>query len=304
MKLYTSDRFTLPLPEGHTFPAVKYRRLRERVEAEGVVGPDDLIEAPPASEAELLRVHDAEYVRKVLEGDLSAQEVRVIGLPWSPQLVERSRRSVGGTIAASRAALRDGIAVNLAGGTHHAFADHGAGYCVFNDAAVAARALQAERLVNRVLLIDLDVHQGDGSAAIFADDASVFTLSVHGAKNYPLRKQRSDLDVELPDGTRDDAYLEAVRAGIDEALATFPADLAIYLAGADPFEGDRLGRMAVSREGLAARDRLVFDRCRARHLPVAVTMAGGYARDIDDTVAIQLQTVREAALQFHRDDPP
>lgn len=299
MKVYSTDRFVLPLPAGHTFPAVKYTRLRERLLAEGVVRSEEILEGPAATDAELLRIHTPEYVRKVAEGTLSTAEVREIGLPWSPELVERSRRSVGATIAAAREALEEGIAVNLAGGTHHAFPDHGAGYCVFNDAAVAARAMQAERRAHRILLIDLDVHQGDGSAVIFQDDPSVFTLSVHGVKNYPMRKQRSDLDIVLPDKTGDEPYLEAVRAGLVGAFERFEPDLAIYLAGADPFEGDRLGRLAVSMEGLAERDRIVLDRCRVEELPVAVTMAGGYAREIEDTVAIQVETVRRAA-DLHR----
>jgi acetoin utilization deacetylase AcuC-like enzyme len=295
VRVFYCDHYVLPLPPGHTFPIAKYRLLRERVVAEGIVAEADLVEPPAASEADLLRVHTAEYVRKVFTGTLSADEARAIGLPWSPGLVERSRRSVGGTTGAARAALAEGVGVNLAGGTHHAFPDRGSGYCVFNDVAVAARALQAEGAVRNVVVLDLDVHQGDGTAVVFAGDPSVFTLSVHGAKNFPLRKQRSDLDLELPDGTGDGAYLEAVERGVAEAIERSGAELAFYLAGADPFAGDRLGRMGVSREGLAARDALVLDACRGAGLPVAVCMAGGYGKDIADTVAIQAETVRAAA---------
>ena len=295
MNVYATDQFALPLPAWHTFPAAKYARLRLRVVEAGIVGPGEILTPAAATDEELLRVHDPGYVRRACEGTLSEAEVREIGLPWSPELVERSRRSCGATIEACRAALKDGVAVNLAGGTHHAHAGKGAGYCVFNDAAIAARALQAEGRVRRVVVLDCDVHQGDGTAAIFAEDPTVYTLSVHGARNYPLRKQRSDLDIELEDGTRDDVYLDAVDRGTRAALGAAGADLAIYLAGADPFERDRLGRMAVSMAGLAERDRLVFGLCRAAGLPVAVAMAGGYAREIAETVAIQLQTIREAA---------
>jgi acetoin utilization deacetylase AcuC-like enzyme len=272
----------------------KYARLRQRVVAAALVAPEDLVVPHAATDEELLRVHDPDYLRRVCEGSLSAEEVRVLGLPWSAALVERSRRSCGASIEACRAALEDGMAVNLAGGTHHASHDRGAGYCVFNDAAVATRTLQAEGRVRRVVILDCDVHQGDGTAAIFANDPTVFTFSIHGARNYPLRKPPSDLDVGLADGTGDAAYLDALDRGVREALERAGAELAIYLAGADPFAGDRLGRLAVSKQGLAEPDRLVFQRCRAAGLPVAVTMAGGYARDVEDTVEIHLRTVREA----------
>jgi acetoin utilization deacetylase AcuC-like enzyme len=235
----------------------------------------------------------------VAGGALSEREVRRIGLPWSPELVERSRRSVGGTIAACHAALADGIAVSLSGGTHHAFADHGEGFCIFNDCAVAAWTMQAENRVRRVVIIDCDVHQGNGTASILADDPTVFTFSIHGAKNFPFHKERSDLDVELTDGADDATYLAALTAGMDAALAAAHADLAIYLAGADPFAGDALGRLALSKPGLAERDRLVLDRCRRARLPVAVVMAGGYARQIQDTVDIHLETVRICNAAAH-----
>jgi acetoin utilization deacetylase AcuC-like enzyme len=299
VKVYCTDQFAVPLPEGHTFPMAKYARLRQRVVAAALVAPEDLVVPHAPTDEELLRVHDRDYLRRVCEGSLSAEEVRALGLPWSAALVERSRRSCGATIEACRAALEDGVAVNLAGGTHHASRDRSAGYCLFNDAAVAARAMQAERRVRRVVILDCDVHQGDGTATIFAADPTVFTFSIHGAKNYPLRKPPSDLDVGLADGTGDAAYLEALDRSVRRALERAGAELAIYLAGADPFAGDRLGRLAVSKHGLAERDRLVFRRCRAAELPVAVTMAGGYARDVEDTVEIHFRTVREAIPLSH-----
>jgi acetoin utilization deacetylase AcuC-like enzyme len=294
MKVYRCDQFTYPLPPDHRFPAAKYGLLRQRVTDE-LVPPCELLTPTAATNAQLHRVHRPEYLEKVVSGKLTDREVRRIGLPWSPELVERSRRSVGGTIAACCDALIDGIAVNLSGGTHHAFPDHGAGYCIFNDVAVAGRALQAEGRARRILVVDCDVHQGDGTAAIFAGDSSVFTFSIHGARNFPLHKERSDLDVELPDATGDADYLNALDIGLERSLALACADLAIYLAGADPYVGDTLGRLALSKDGLAARDRLVFKQCRAAGLPVAVVMGGGYAKNIQDTVAIQLETVRIAA---------
>ncbi len=296
MQAFYSDTFTLPLPPEHRFPMGKYRRLREAVAAAGLVADGDLRVPPPATDEELLRAHDAGYVARVKTGTLSDREVRRLGFPWSPALVERSRRSVGGTIAAARAALANGVGLNLAGGTHHAFADRGEGFCVFNDVAVAARALQAEGAVERVAVLDCDVHQGNGTAAIFAGDPTVFTLSIHGRGNYPFVKETSDLDVELPDGAGDADYLAALDAGLDRALGGAP-QLAFYIAGADPFRGDRYGRLALSRDGLAERDRRVLARCGAKGLPVAVVMGGGYAA-VEAVVAIHLETVRAAAASL------
>jgi acetoin utilization deacetylase AcuC-like enzyme len=295
MNAFYCDHFALPLPDGHRFPMQKYRLLREQVLASGAISPEYLFVPKAATDEQLKRAHNADYVERVKSGQLTPQEMRRIGFPWSPQLVERSRRSVGGTICTCRAALADGIAVNLAGGTHHAFRDRGAGFCVFNDSAVAARAMQAEGRVRRIAILDCDVHQGNGTAAIFADDPSVFTFSIHGAKNYPFHKEQSDLDIELPDGTGDEAYLEALGKGLSLALKLADAQLAIYLAGADPYAGDRLGRLAMSKAGLAERDRVVMNRCRGAGIPVAVVMSGGYARDVQDIVDIHLQTVRIAA---------
>lgn len=295
MFAFYSDHFVLPLPEGHRFPMAKYSRLRARVLAEGVVAPERVVEAPAATWDELRLAHAAEYVRAVAEGRLPPEMQRRIGFPWSPGMVERSRRSAGATIAAARAAVRDGAAANLAGGTHHAFADRGEGYCVFNDVAVAARVLQRDRLVARVAVVDCDVHQGNGTAAIFAHDPSVFTFSMHGRKNFPFKKEVSDLDVELEDGTADDEYLRLLASHLPAVLDTPRPDLVFYLAGADPYVGDRLGRLRVTMAGLAARDAMVFAACAERRVPVAVVMSGGYAHDVDDIVQIHLTTIRTAA---------
>ena len=295
VKAFASDHFVLPLPEGHKFPMAKYTMLRRRVAGSGLLGDDDLLEAEAAADADLSRVHDADYLRRVTHGRLDEGEIRRIGFPWSPQLVERSRRSAGATVGACRAALEDGVGVNLAGGTHHAFTDRGEGFCVFNDSAVAARAMQAEGRACRVLVVDCDVHQGNGTAAIFATDPTVFTFSIHGAGNFPYRKETSDLDVALPDGTRDEAYLAALDRALPEALGKAKADLAIYVSGADPHEGDRFGRLKLTADGLAERDRRVLRSCRDAGLPVAVSMAGGYGRDVSATVEIHFTTVAIAA---------
>ncbi|MCH1570365.1 MAG: histone deacetylase [Longimicrobiales bacterium] len=285
------DQFVLPLPDHHRFPMEKYRLLRERVASDGRIQ----LEIPEAAtNHDLTRVHTAEYVARVTSGGLARDEIRRIGFPWSLELVERSRRSTGGTIHAAERAHRDGISVNLAGGTHHAFADGGEGFCVFNDVAVAVRSLQSRGIVDRCAVLDLDVHQGNGTAAIFRGDDSVFTLSVHGASNYPFRKETSDLDIGLDDGAGDDVFLSAVHEGVRRALGA-GVDLAFYIAGADPFEGDRLGRLAVSMNGLRERDRVVFDACEQAGTPVAVVMSGGYAEDVHDTVEIHATTVLEAA---------
>lgn len=295
MRAFYTDCFVLDLPAGHRFPMAKYARLRQRVVEEGVLRPEDLEIPAAATDEDLLRVHDAGYLKRVKEGSLRREEVRRLGFPWSEGLVERSRRSVGGTLEACRAALEDGCAVNLAGGTHHAFADQAEGFCVFNDAAVAARALQAQDRVKQVLILDCDVHQGNGTASIFANDPSVFTFSLHGRKNFPFRKELSDLDIELEDGTGDETYLALLEEGLDRTLRQLSADLVIYLAGADPFHRDRFGRLSLSQDGLASRDRLVFRHCLERKAPVAVAMAGGYAPEVEEIVGIHLETVRQAS---------
>lgn len=299
LKAFYSDRFVLPLPPGHRFPMQKYRMLREAVAR--CLPTVEFAEAPHTTDGVLALAHHPHYIRDVVTGTLTPQAQKSIGFPWSPEMVERSRRSTGATIAACRAALLDGVAVNLAGGTHHAQSDRGEGFCVFNDAAIAARLMQAERHVARVAIIDLDVHQGNGTAAILARDESVFTLSLHGEHNYPFIKAVSDLDVALPDGTQDDAYLAALKTALATMFARFSPQLIIYLAGADPHEGDRLGRLKLSLQGLAARDHQVMQAARAHGLPVAIAMAGGYGKNIDDTVAAHLQTVRIAAHFCHLD---
>lgn len=295
VKAFYSDRFVLPLPEGHKFPMAKYAGLRERILAEGIVSPEDLHEAPAAAWEDLLLVHHRAYVDSVAAGTLPRETQRRIGFPWSPEMVERSRRSVGATIAAARTALDEGVAANLAGGTHHSFADRGEGYCVFNDVAVGARVLQRDRGARRIAIVDLDVHQGNGTAAIFQNDASVFTFSMHGDKNFPFRKEVSDLDVPLADGTGDDEYLALLRHHLEGVLNRHQPDFVFYLAGADPYEGDRLGRLKLTIKGLRNRDEIVFSTCQRRELPVAVSMSGGYANDVDAIITIHANTIRAAA---------
>jgi acetoin utilization deacetylase AcuC-like enzyme len=296
MKVFHCDHFAYPLPPGHRFPAPKYGMLRERVARE--LGDQcEMIAPEAASHDELRLAHDPEYLEKVICGTLSVKEVRRIGLPWSPELVERCRRSVGSTLGACRAALEDGLAVSLTGGTHHAFADRGEGFCIFNDCAVASRAMQREGRGQRVVIIDCDAHQGNGTAAIMRGDPTVYTFSMHGAKNFPFHKEQSDIDVELPDGTDDATYLDLLDAALDRVLPAARPHLAIYLAGADPYAGDSLGRLGLTKPGLLARDRLVFERCHEAGLPIAVVMGGGYARRLEDTVDIQFATVR-AAVEY------
>ncbi len=295
MKVFYSDHFVLPLPDGHRFPMTKYSLLRGRVEASSVCGPGELREPEAVTDAEILRAHDEGYLDRVVTGALTEKEIRRIGFPYSEMMVERSRRASGGTVGACLAALEDGFSANLAGGTHHAFADRGEGYCVFNDSAIAARAVQAAGLVERVVVVDTDVHQGNGTAAILAGDPTVFTFSIHAEKNFPFHKERSDLDVPLPNGADDETYLIALRSGLERTLEESRPELAIYLAGADPFEGDRLGRLSVTKAGLAERDRLVLETCRERNIPVAVTMAGGYSENVGDIVDIHFASINRAA---------
>jgi acetoin utilization deacetylase AcuC-like enzyme len=296
MRLFPSDRYPLPLPDGHRFPAAKYRLLRQRLEGHAAAGaPLEFVEPHAATDDELLRVHDRGYIGRVLGGRLSHDEIRRIGFPWSPQLVERSLRSTGAAIDAAAAALEDGVSASLAGGTHHAGTDWGEGYCVFNDTAVAAREMQARGAVARVVILDCDVHQGNGTAEIFAEDDTVFTMSIHGAKNFPLRKFPGSLDVGLEDGTGDDEYLTKLTAALDESFVRARADLVLYIAGADPYAGDRLGRLAVTKAGLAERDRLVLAAARAAGTPVAIVCGGGYAADLEAIVDIHAATMLMAA---------
>ncbi|HEX6534645.1 MAG TPA: histone deacetylase [Gemmatimonadaceae bacterium] len=292
---WSSAAYAIPLPSGHRFPMEKYALLRDRVVREGVLPVERLREPDRATEAELHLAHAAEYVRRFTTGALDPAEVRRLGFPWSLPLVERSYRSVGGTIAACRAALEHGVAVNLAGGTHHAFTDHGEGFCAFNDVAVALRVLQREGAVRRAAVVDLDVHQGNGTHAIFAGDASVYTFSMHGGKNYPFHKVPGTLDIALADRTGDAEYLALLGAALPGVLRDARAELVVYLAGADPHERDRLGRLALTLDGLARRDAMVLEACREVGIPVAVVIAGGYGRDVAETVQAHLNTTRIAA---------
>jgi acetoin utilization deacetylase AcuC-like enzyme len=292
---WSSSRYTFPLPPDHRFPIEKYERLRECVVRGGVVSPDRLHEPPRATRAQLLRVHTPDYVDAFTEGTMSPPDVRRLGFPWSAALVERSYRAVGGTIEAASWALDHGVAMNLAGGTHHAFADRGEGFCVFNDVAIAVRDLQASKRIERAAIIDLDVHQGNGTNAIFAGDDSVFTFSMHGGRNYPFTKVPGSLDVELQDGTGDETFLELLSRALPGVLAASRPDLIVYLAGADSHEHDKLGRLRLSESGLARRDVMVLEAAREVGIPVAITIAGGYGRDIDVTVAIHATTARIAA---------
>jgi acetoin utilization deacetylase AcuC-like enzyme len=301
VRIFYTDHFELPLPEGHRFPMSKYRRLRSRIAGDAGHRDDVLLVPPAATDDQLLTCHSLRYLTAVKEGALSAAEIRRIGFPWSEKMVERSRRSSGATLAAARAAIGgERIAVNLAGGTHHAMSDAGEGYCIFNDAAVTIRSLQAESLIRRACVIDLDVHQGNGTAEITAGDESIFTLSIHGEKNFPLRKYPSSLDIDLPDGTQDDEYLVRLVDALDQVSRQGPFDLAVYLAGADPYVGDRLGRLALSKSGLARRDETVLDWAAENRLPVAIAMAGGYAPDVEDIVDIHAATVGLASKFWQR----
>jgi acetoin utilization deacetylase AcuC-like enzyme len=294
MHLFYSDVFVLPLPSHHRFPMGKYARLRERLLAGGDFALDDFGVPAAVTDAEITRVHCPGYLGRVASGTLSAAEQKAIGFPWSERMVERSRRSSGATLAAAREALTRGWAANLAGGTHHAFRSRGEGFCVFNDAAITARALQSEAGLTRLAVVDCDVHQGNGTASIFDGDDSVFTFSIHGARNFPFSKETSDLDVELADGAGDEEYLWHLERALDETIERSRPQLVIYLAGADPYEGDRLGRLKLTKRGLAGRDEMVLGTLAARGIPVAITMAGGYAADIEDSVDIHANTIRTA----------
>ena len=302
MQAFYSDQFVLPLPQGHRFPMAKYAMLRDALVAH--LPAIQLLQAPRAQDAELLRVHTPDYVRSIADGSVAQAVMREIGFPWSEAMAERARRSVGATVAAARSALRQGIGANLAGGTHHAYADKGGGFCVFNDVAVAARVVQAQQRREgrtlQVAVIDLDVHQGNGTARIFQDDASVFTLSLHGEKNFPFRKEAGALDVGLPDGTGDADYLDALDAALFALDRRCEPQLVFFLAGADPHEGDRLGRLKLSDQGMQARDQRVLDWCLARRIPLVLLMAGGYGVQIEATVQVQLNTYRLAYAHWQR----
>jgi acetoin utilization deacetylase AcuC-like enzyme len=293
MQVFYTPRYYADIGEGHVFPIRKFELVRDRLLAEGTLSPAEIIEPQPAPIADVLLVHTEDYVTRLRAGALTPRELRRLGLPWSKALVRRSFLATGGTLAAARVALDAGIASNLAGGTHHAFPDHGEGFCVLNDVAVTIRTLFRDKLIERAAVVDCDVHQGNGTATIFAGDERVYTFSVHGAKNYPVFKARSTLDVELPDATGDEEYLRTLAEHLPRVFEHRP-DIVFYLGGADPYAGDKLGRLSLSIAGLRARDEFVLSECEARGVPVATVMSGGYAADIDDTVEIHCNTIRAA----------
>jgi len=297
LKAFYTDHYVLPLPAGHRFPMEKYGKLRDLVsQLAGVY----LKDAPAVTDTQILYAHDASYLIQVLQGSLSPQEQQEIGFPWSTQMVERSRRSAGATLAAAKIALQEGVAANLAGGTHHAYRNKGSGFCVFNDSAIAARALQKEIHPKlKVAIVDLDVHQGNGTASILRNDPTIFTLSIHGENNFPFTKEVSDLDIGLPDDTGDESYLAALHQGLEKLGERFKPDFIIYLAGADPHEGDRLGKLSITKDGMLQRDACVFQFGLDRQIPIAFSMAGGYGKEIQSTVDIHFQTI-QTALQYQQ----
>lgn len=293
-----SDHYVIELPPNHSFPIEKYRLIRERLLADGTLRPGELIEPTLADPRDICLVHTGAYWANLSAGTLPAEAIRRLGFPWSESLVRRSRASVQGTLTAARIAIRETVGVNLAGGTHHAFPDRGEGYCVLNDIAIAIRVLQRDRWMQRMAIVDCDVHQGNGTAAVFAEESDVFTFSIHGANNYPLHKVSGKLDIDLPDGTGDDDYLNALGPAVSRILAEFQPGLIFYLAGADAHAGDRMGRLRLSHDGLRRRDELVLGACREAGVPVAITMGGGYGRNLDDTVEAHCNTVRAARALF------
>ncbi len=302
MRCYHSTTFKLPLPSKHRFPMSKYIELKERVVDH--FGAEAVSVAPTVTDELLSLAHDHRYLQGVISGQLPKQELRRIGFPWSPQMIERSRRSTGATLAAARQALGEGRGANLAGGTHHAARARGGGYCVFNDSAVTLKTLEREGQIKRGLVIDLDVHQGEGTADILGPDPAHFCFSMHGARNYPFQKERSDLDIPLEDETNDERYLGLLSEALPKIFERARPDLVIYLAGADPFIDDQLGRLSLSMPGLAARDAMVFEACQRHGLPVVVTMGGGYAKEISAIVSIHLNTLLIGAGQAPRFDEP
>jgi acetoin utilization deacetylase AcuC-like enzyme len=293
LKLVYSDRYDLNLGT-HVFPSIKYRLVKEKLLREHIAEPGDFIEPPPASDDDITLVHHREYLRKLQAGKLSYREVLRLEIPYSPELVRAVWLCTGGSILAGRLALEDGVGVNVGGGFHHAYPDHGEGFCVLNDFAVAIRRLQKDKTIEQAMTVDCDVHQGNGTAAIFGGDHTVFTLSIHQENNYPYPKPPSSLDINLRDGVGDEEYLRELAQGLDRALAEFRPDLIFYVAGADPYRDDQLGGLKLSLEGLEKRDRLVFEKASGRNIPVAVTLAGGYARQLEDTIEIHSNTVRVA----------
>ncbi len=297
MHVFYTPRYYADIGDAHVFPIRKFELVRERLLREGTLAPAEIVEPQPAPLADVLLVHTEDYVTRLRAGALTARELRRLGLPWSKSLVRRSFLAAGGTLGAARVSLVEGVASNLAGGTHHSFADRGEGFCVLNDVAIAIRVLKRDGAIRRAAIVDCDVHQGNGTATIFVEDADVFTFSMHGAKNYPLFKAQSSRDVELPDGTGDDFYHETLASELPGVFAHEP-DVVFYLGGADPFTGDKLGRLALTIEGLRARDEIVLRECRSRNVPVVTVMSGGYAADINDTVEIHCNTIRAVKHVF------
>lgn len=293
MKLVYSDQYDLNLGE-HVFQSIKYKLTKEKLVSEGVVSANDVLAPDPASDDDIARVHTHEYIRKLKEGALSYQEIMTMEVPYSPQLVNANWFAAGGTMLAARRAVEDGVAMNVSGGFHHAFPNHGEGFCVIHDVAVAIRRLQTDRVVQTAMTVDCDVHQGNGTAFIFRDDPTVFTFSIHQERNYPAFKPPGDLDVNLADGVGDEEYLTALNEGLDASLGRFAPDIIFYIAGADPYCEDQLGGLKLSFDGLMSRDRMVFEKARRKNIPVAVTLAGGYARHVEDTVQIHANTARVA----------
>jgi acetoin utilization deacetylase AcuC-like enzyme len=294
MQAFHSNQYVIELPDNHKFPIVKYAMIRERLVAEGTLAEECIFEPALAGRDEILMVHTADYHDRFMAGQLTTSELRRLGLPWSEALVRRSRFSVAGTMAAARQALKAGISANLGGGTHHAFADHGEGFCVFNDIAIAINLLRAEGAIRRAAVIDCDVHQGNGTAAIFAEEPEVFTLSLHGEKNYPLIKQQSTLDVAFADGAEDEEYLQALQQSLAPVLKGFRPEIIFYQAGVDPLRQDRLGRLALSHEGLLQRDEMIFRACQEFSIPCVATLGGGYGKQVEDTVEAHCNTIRKA----------
>ena len=301
IKVFYSPNYYADIGDGHVFPIRKFELVRDRLLLEGTLQPDQLVEPTQASIDDVLQVHSEDYVTRLCSGTLTKAEIRRLGLPWSQSLVRRSFFAVGGTIAAAREALHSGVGSNLAGGTHHAFSDRGEGFCVLNDVAVAIKTLQRNSLVRRAAIVDCDVHQGNGTAAIFSDDADVFTFSMHGAKNYPLFKAKSDLDIDLDDGTTDEVYLNVLATNL-RSVFTHQPEIVFYLAGADPYRGDKLGRLALSISGLRRRDELILRECYDCEIPIVTVMSGGYGERLDDTVEIHCNTIRAVVDVFGNEE--
>jgi len=299
MQVFYTPRYYADIGPGHVFPIRKFQLVRDKLLAEGTIEPSEIVEPSPAPLEDVLLVHTTDYISRLCSGNLTTKETRRLGLPWSESLVQRSFYAVGGTLAATRASLAEGYSSNLAGGTHHSFSDRGEGFCVLNDVAVAIRAMRARKLVQRAAIVDCDVHQGNGTATIFAGDTDTFTFSIHGANNYPLFKAQSTLDVELADGTSDTEYLDTLAKHLPAVFAADP-EIVFYLAGADPYKGDKLGRLALSIDGLRERDAYVLRECYAHEVPIVTVMSGGYGKDINDTIEIHCNTIRMVKEIFER----